>query len=165
MSWDHVEKIVKSIMDNSFYLLILLLMILLSSYLLPSSTRMAFENFGELLPEFLMNYFNNLSLTNNDILSIFILLSTLHIFSLLLLLLSCWKMNYYKETHALFSFFWTINTYFVLLISILYTLDVTTFNFFDMKAGFFTSLIPFSSFYLVLIYIFIVLIGFVKSSD
>ena len=141
-------------------------MIFVSSLFFPTSTSIAFENSKEFLPEFILNYFNNISLTNEDILSIFIFLSILHIFSLFLLLLSSRTINYNKETHALFSFFLTINTYFVLLISILYRLDVITLNLcsviFNMNAGYFINFFSASSYILIWVYVIIVLIGFVK---
>jgi len=49
MLWDQAEKAIKSIMKSNFYLLLILLMILLSSLLFPTSTRIAFENLGEVL--------------------------------------------------------------------------------------------------------------------
>ena len=174
MLWDQAEKIIKSIMKNNFYILIILLMILLSSLISPTSTRIAFENLGKILPELLANYFKNLSMTNKQIFSIFQLLSTLHIFSLCILFLSAWKMNYFEEAKAIFGFFLTINTYFILFLSILYRLDVTTFSFtstleiLEQTAGFkiLFLLVSFSlSWLLSWLYIVIILIGFIKHKD
>lgn len=168
MLWEQVEKVVKSIMKYNFYILILLLMILLSSLIFPTSTKLAFENLFQILPNFLSNYLKNLSLTNEQIFSIFQLLSILHILSLCIFLLSAWKMNYYKEAHSIFGFFLTLNTYFILFFSILYRLDLTTFSFIIrlgiLKYGVeFKSLFPIMSFSISCFFIIIVLSGFIRN--
>lgn len=166
--WDNIEKLIKSIVNNSIYLTIILLMVFFSSLIFPTLVTTGFESLGKLLPYFITNYFKNLSLNNTQIFSILQLLSILHMFSVFLLLLSHWKLAYFKEITILYGFFANINIYFVLLLSILYRLEITSFNIISQIFNENTNwddIFPALNFALVCLYIFNILIRFVRYED
>lgn len=126
--WNTAENIFLSLIKHNTYIIIFLLLILLISFIFPVTTSTAFQSLFELLPNFIKKYFNNISLTNSDIFSIFQFTSIMHILSVLLLLLSSWKMNFFKECLAIYGFLVIVNIYFILILFILYNNNITTLN-------------------------------------
>ncbi|WP_339182822.1 hypothetical protein [Oceanobacillus sp. FSL W7-1293] len=165
MSLENIKGNIKSILENNDYILLVILMILFISLISPTSTRMGFESLGEVLPEFLSNYFKNLSLTNNQVISIYPLLSTFLSLSLFMHLLSYRTDNYYLESHRLLHFFLHINTYFILFFLILVRLDMTQFispvEFFQ-QTNWLMIYFCIISFALSFIYLSSILIGLIK---
>lgn len=156
-----IKDIIRLGYIHNRYILLISFILSIQSYLYPNIINNALSAIFGLLPSFFQNYLNNVYLSETQILSLYQVISFVLVLSLAATVASSWSPHYPNEFQRLFDVFTTINTYFIVINHLIYTLGYSEPIFSGFSNNhFLIDAICIISYSIGIIFILLTLIGF-----